>query len=464
MKPDNDATREMYCAQRAKFAQHLRTSNTAALIPTNTPKTRNADCEYPFRPHSDFWYLTGFAEPEALLLMLQLDGEDRSVLFLRELDREREIWTGRRLGVEAAPAALGVDEAYPITAAWHVLPDLLAGYERIVTRIGNDPDFDRSFAELLEALRNGARSGQAAPVEIVDPAQQLHEQRLVKSEAEIDNMRRALEISTGAHNAAMAATQPGMGENEVEAILQYHFHASGSTGPAYTSIVAGGDNACILHYIENDQPLLDGELLLIDAGAEWEYYASDITRTFPIGGRFTPDQRALYEVVLAAQMAAIDQVQPGSSLQAVHLRAIEHMVDGMLRLGLMSGTRDGILADGSYRRFCVHKTSHWLGLDVHDCGAYALDGEPRALQPGMVLTVEPGLYVAADDETVDARWRGIGIRIEDDVLVTKGGHEVLSAGIPKSVADVEAACGSMGPTPPKVHAATQLRGPAKLSK
>jgi len=454
----------MYIAQREKFAAHLRASNAAALIPTNTLKTRNADCEYPFRPDSDFWYLTGFAEPEALLVMLQADGEDRSILFLRELDPEREIWTGRRLGVDAAPAALGVDEAYPISTAWEELPELLAGYERIVARVGHDPEFDRSFAELLETLRGAARAGPSAPVELIDHGQYLHEQRLLKSAAEIGNMRRALEITTRAHEAAMAGTRPGMGENEVEAILQYHFHAGGSTGPAYTSIVAGGDNACILHYIENNQPLRDGQLLLIDAGAEWEYYASDITRTFPVGGRFSADQRALYEVVLAAQMAAIDLVRPGSTLQAVHRQALEHMVDGMLRLGLMTGDREAILADGSYRRFCVHKTSHWLGLDVHDCGAYSIAEEPRALEPGMVLTVEPGLYVASDDETVDARWRGIGIRIEDDLLVTDVGHEVLSAGIPKTVAEVEAACRPAHP--PEVPAGAETFVPAadRLSK
>ncbi len=441
----------MYRKHRERLLEVLASARAAAVVATSEHKIRNHDCEYRFRPDSDFWYLTGFAEPESVLVLLPGTGSDaprngrtnvgpRSVLYLRDHDRDREIWTGRRLGVAAAPAALGVDEARPIEALWRELPELLKNYERIVYRVGLDEARDRNMMKTIERLRLQAKSGVNPPLELCDPQPYTHELRLMKTAAEIDVMRRAAAISREAHVAAMRGTRPGMRELEVEALLEYTFRRLGSTGPAYASIVAGGANACILHYVENDQVLRDGDLLLIDAGAEHEYYASDVTRTFPVNGRFNAEQRALYELVLEAQIAAIDAVRPGVHFVAIHELAVEILCTGLVKLGLLAGPVDKALRSESYKRFYMHRTSHWLGLDVHDCGAYLESGASRKLEAGMVLTVEPGLYVAPDDDAVDARWRGIGIRIEDDVLVTAAGHEVLTAGIPKTVDEVEATC------------------------
>lgn len=434
----------IYRTHRRTFLARLAEIGAAALIPTATAKIRNHDCEYRFRPGSDFWYLTGFAEPQAVLLLLPArDGSKtahRSVLFLRERDRSKEIWTGLRLGVDAAPQALGVDEAQPIERLWEALPDLLAGYPRLLYRTGEDEDRDRRLFACLGTLRAKARGGVEPPVELLDPLPILHEQRLVKTEAELARMRRAAEITAEAHRAAMAATRAGMHEYEIEALIEGTFRRRGSTGPAYNTIVAGGANACILHYVQNDQPLRDGDLLLVDAGCEWEYYASDVTRTWPVNGTFSAEQRAIYELVLEAQRAAMEAVRPGAPFAAYHEAALGTIVDGLLELDLLSGSREQVLEQKAYERFFMHKTGHWLGLDVHDCGAYAREGVPRPLEPGMVLTVEPGVYIAADDETVEPRWRGIGVRIEDDLLVTESGHEVLTESIPRTIEEVEAAC------------------------
>jgi len=433
----------MYRVHRQRFQERLARERAAALIPTAAHKVRNHDSEYRFRPESDFWYLTGFDEPEAALLLLPgTPGGDapRSVLFLRDKDREREIWTGRRLGVAAAPAALGVDEARPYENLWDELPGLLKNHERLVYRTGTDPARDARVLEALHKARQAARGNIAPPQALLDVAPTLHEQRLFKTAEELELLRRAARITREAHLECMRAARPGISEAELDALLEYTFRRRGSSGPAYTPIVAGGVNACILHYVENDQPLVDGELCLIDAGAEFDFYASDVTRTFPVNGRFSADQRALYQLVLDAQLAAIAHVRPGHTFVSVHERTLEILCAGLLRLGLLQGTLAEVLAKESYRRFYMHRTSHWLGLDVHDCGAYQAEGRSRALEPGMLLTVEPGLYVAEDDTTVEARWRGIGIRIEDDVLVTAQGCEVLTDGIPKTVDEVEAAC------------------------
>lgn len=438
----NSVSDALYREHRRRFVESLRGKSSAAVIPTATHKVRNHDCEYRFRPESDFWYLTGFDEPDATLVLLPGRGASdapRSVLFLREKDREREIWTGRRLGVSAAAAALGVDEARPIEKLWSDLPELLKGYERILYRTGGDEARDRRMIETFGRLRLAARGPIVPPLELVDLVPSLHEQRLFKTPAEIERMRRAALITREAHVAAMKETAPGVDEAQIDALLEYTFRRMGSTGPAYTPIVAGGANACILHYVENDQPLEDGALLLIDAGAEHEYYACDVTRTFPVNGRFTSEQRALYEIVLDAQLAAIAHVKAGVTFNSVHERALEVLCKGLARLGLLKGDAAQIQRDETYKRFYMHRTSHWLGLDVHDCGAYLEGGASRRLMPGMVLTIEPGLYVSPDDESVEARWRGIGIRIEDDVLVTATGHDVLTAGIPKTIEELEAA-------------------------
>jgi len=430
--------------RRALLAR-LAAAGTAAVVPTATRKVRNHDSEYRFRPDSDFWYLTGFAEPEATLVLLpDLSGgeEHRALVFLRERDPEREVWDGARLGVAAAAEALGLDEARPSAALWTDLAKLLAGYESVLWPIGRDEAADRRMLETLVALRRNARGLVRPPVELLDPLPYLHELRLLKDPAELACMRRAAALSAEGHRAAMAAARPGASERELDALLEYTFRRRGGTGCAYTNIVAGGANACILHYNANDAELRAGELVLVDAGAEFDYYASDVTRTFPVGGRFTDDQRALYEIVLEAQLAAVAAVRPGVAFDALHRVALERLVDGMVRIGLLAGEREALIESGAYRRFYMHRTSHWLGLDVHDCGYYAVAGESRELEPGMVLTVEPGLYVPPGDASVDARWRGVGVRIEDDVLVTEDGCEVLTAAVPKSVAEVEAACGA----------------------
>ena len=433
----------MYREHRETLLERLRERRAAAVIPTATEKVRNHDCDYRFRPDSDFWYLTGFAEPGACLVLLPPLSEDqqpRSVLYLRERDKLMEIWNGRRLGVEAAPDALDVDEARDIEQLWDDLPELLSGYERLLWRFGNDEGNDRRMIETLGALRRKARGVVRPPVELVDQVPYVHELRLFKTEAEVALMREAAAITAEAHVAAMATAAPGVGENELDALIEYTFRRRGSTGPGYNNIVAGGVNACILHYTENDQPLADGDLCLIDAGAEKDYYSADVTRTFPVNGVFSPEQRAVYEVVLRAQKAAVEHIAPGVAFSSVHEVALGELVDGLLELGLCEGTRESVIEDESYRAFFMHSTGHWLGLDVHDCGYSAQDGLSRELAPGMVLTVEPGLYIDPESEDVDPKWRGIGVRIEDDVLVTPDGHENLTAAIPREVDEVEAAC------------------------
>ncbi len=433
----------LYQQNRKRFGVLMTLDECVAIIPTNTVKMRNHDCDFRFRPDSDFWYLTGFAEPGCVLVLIPGEDDDeigRSVLFLRDSNKEMEIWNGKRLGLDAAPEALGVDEVFNIDDLWTKLPELLVGHPRILYRLGMDDDMDLKFNHMVKGLRSRARKGIEPPVEIVDGHHSLHEMRLHKSEQEAQLMRKAASITTEAFGAAMAATRGGMNEYEIDALLDYTFRRNGANGPAYSSIVAGGSNACILHYVENDQPLNDGELVLIDAGAEYKCYACDVTRTFPVSGTFTDPQRAIYEVVLRAQEAAVNVVKPGVPADMVHKTSLNALVDGLIDLGLIEGPREKAIEDKTYNDFFMHGTSHWLGLDVHDCGSYANDGESRDLEPGMVLTVEPGLYVDPNNQNVDAKWRGIGVRIEDDILVTESGYENLTAAIPKSVEAVEAAC------------------------
>ena len=436
MKRENHLQRE----NRRRFLEHLDREGAAAVIPAGSPRFRNNDAEYRFRPQSDFLYLTGFDEPDAILVLAPKRSAGRSVLFLREKERDKEIWSGRRLGTLAALDVLGVDQAFAIEDFLTQLPELLQGHERIVYRSGEDEARDRDMIKVVTELRGRTRREVLAPFEWLDPRASLHEQRLRKSAAELELMRKAARWSAEAHQAAMRAVAPGVNEAEIDALIDYTFRKNGCTGAAYTNIVAGGANATILHYVMNDQPLRDGDLLLIDAGAEWDYYASDVTRTVPVNGRFSEEQGALYRIVLMAQKRAIETVAPGRTNADVHEAALDVIVDGLLELGLLQGSREAVLEEESYHRFFMHRTGHWLGLDVHDCGEYYIDGEPRPLEAGMVITVEPGLYIAADEETVEVRWRGIGVRIEDDVHVTADGYEVLTARIPKELDEVEAVC------------------------
>ncbi len=399
-------------------------------------KIRNNDVQYPYRQDSDFLYLSGFREPGAMLVMLP-DGKDgRTILFCREKDPARELWDGAMVGVEAAVERYGVDDAYPIDEMARRLPKLLEGRDRIYHDLGKDPEFDQQLIGWMNEFRSKTRKKFHAPDEIVALDHNLHEMRLFKSRAEVSAMRKSAQIAASAHRRAMQTCKPGMNEAEVYAELLHAF-ISQQTEPSYIPIVAGGANACVLHYIANRDELNDGDLLLIDAGAEYDGYASDITRTFPVNGKFSGEQKALYEVVLEAQLEAIDAVHAGVPWEQVHETAVRVATEGMLELGILKGSLEEALEEEHFKHYYVHNTGHWLGLDVHDVGDYEIDGHSRVLEPGMVTTVEPGIYIPLSAGEVDEKWRGMGIRIEDDVLVTKDGADVLTADICKSMQDIE---------------------------
>jgi Xaa-Pro aminopeptidase len=426
----------MYADRRRRFLERLEPGSVALLLGAGLARRSN-DTHFPFRQDSDFHYLTGFDHPNAAAL-LRKDGGPPFTLFVEPRDPDAETWTGYRPGVEGAVADYGADEAHPIGELADKLPKLLETARRIHHVLGRDARVDAKLVELAELARMRSRAGIHAPEAIVDPRAITHEMRLRKDPDEMDVMRRAAEISREGHEAAARMAREGVYEYELAAVLDYSFRRRGGAGPAYETIVGGGANATVLHYVANDQPLRDGTLVLIDAGCELGGYASDVTRCYPVGGRFTGAAREVYEVVLAAQEAALEVSRPGNTLDDVHDAALRALVDGMIAIGLLSGTRDDAIQGGAYKTFYMHRTSHWLGLDVHDAGSYAVDGKPRPLEPGMVFTVEPGLYVPARCEQAPAHLRGIGVRIEDDVLVTDDGHENLTAAIPKSVADVQA--------------------------
>jgi Xaa-Pro aminopeptidase len=411
-----------------------------ALVPTAPEVARNRDSLYPFRHDSYFYYLSGFPEPEAVIALVAGPDGDRHLLFCRERNEEREIWDGFRYGPDAARDIFGFDEAHPITALRDRLPEMASDRPALFTPLGLFDDWDRKVTELLNEVRNRVRTGVAAPEEVVDVRATLDTMRLVKDEHELALMRRACSISSAAHRRAMARTHPGMFEYQVEAELVHEFLRQGAQAVAYSPIVASGPNACVLHYRDNNRQTGEGDLLLIDAGCEFQGYASDITRTFPVNGAFSGPQRAIYELVLAAQLACIDAVKPGAPFHDYHHVAERVLAQGFIDLGLCNGTLDAVLESGSYKQFYMHRAGHWLGMDVHDAGLYQLRGESMRLAPGMVLTVEPGAYIRPADNVPEAFWN-IGVRIEDDVLVTADGIENLAAAAPKSVVDVEAAVG-----------------------
>ena len=427
----------MFRERRARVLEAM--GEGVMILPAAEVMIRNNDVEHAYRQDSDFFYLTGFEEPESVLV-LSTKHEHEAVLFVRPRNKEREIWDGPRAGVEGAVERYGVDAAYTIDELAKRLPDYLGDVDRVHVRVGRGDAFDRQLFAALDVVRRRARQGIATPTELIDPGKILHEMRLRKSEAELALMRRAANVTREAHLRAMHATAAGKHEYEVEAEIRRAFRAGGCARAAYDSIVGSGPNACILHYRANDREMGEGELLLIDAGCELEYYASDVTRTFPVSGTFSAEQRALYEVVLAAEKAGIDAARPGKTLDDIHHITSEIVARGLLEHGLLTGSFDEVMETQAFKRFFMHKTSHWLGMDVHDVGNYYLAGQPRPLEPGFVLTVEPGIYVAPDAD-VDPRWRGIGIRIEDDVCVrAEGAPENLTSAIPKEIADVEAAC------------------------
>ncbi len=428
-------------ARRRRAVMEEMGEGSIAILPSAPVRIRNRDVEYPYRQDSDFYYLTGFEEPEAVAVLMPNRKRGEYILFCRERDPEMELWNGVRSGLEGACEDYGADDAFPIGDVDDILPGLLENQSRVFYAMGYYPDFDRRMIGWVNRVRTRSKAGVSSSADIVALDNVLHEMRLMKSKAEVRAMSRAMEISCNAHRRAMGACRPGMSEYQVEAELDYEFMRGGSRRAAYPSIVAGGANACVLHYTENRDTLRDGDLLLIDAGAEYDYYAADITRTFPVNGRFSKPQRALYEVVLEAQAAAIEQVQPGNHWNEPHEAAVEVLAQGLVALGLIKGRATTIIKKGRYRKFYVHRTGHWLGMDVHDVGDYKIGGEWRVLEPGMVMTVEPGLYVAAGDKQVARKWWNIGIRIEDDILVTRNGNKVLTAAVPKSVGDIEAIVG-----------------------
>ena len=421
-------------ARRAELLERIGAG--VAIVPTAPERLRNRDSDYLYRFDSYFYYLTGFPEPDAVLVLIA-GPAPKSILFCREKHPERELWEGFRYGPGAAREAFGFDEGYPIGELDAKLPQLIANQPALHYAPGMDPAWDARIMRWLNEVRALARTGVVAPTEIRDLRATLDAMRLVKDEYELALMRRAAGISAGAHVRAMRVTRPAMVEYEIEAELLYEFRRHGSQFPAYWPIVAGGPNACILHYRENDKPLEDGTLLLIDAGCELDGYAADITRTFPVSGRYSGPQREIYDLVLAAQLAAIAEVKPGNPWIAPHDAAVKVLAQGFIDLGLCRGTLDTVLEKEGYKRFYMHRTGHWLGLDVHDAGDYKEGGDWRALRPGMTLTVEPGCYIRPAEDVPERFWN-IGVRIEDDALVTAAGCEILTAGAPKLVAEVEA--------------------------
>jgi Xaa-Pro aminopeptidase len=422
-------------ARRRRHLMDLAESGSILIVPSARERLRNGDAHYPFRQESDFLYLTGFSEPDAVLVLVPGREGGAQILFLRERDPDRERWDGPRLGRDGAREQLGFDDAFPIGDLDEILPGLMENRDHIYHSVGRDPDFDRQVIGWRNQLRQQKRQAHA-PEEFIGLDHLLHELRLFKSADELKRMRRAASISAAAHRRAMQACRPGATEAELTAELVYEFTRNGCAA-AYQPIVAGGRNALVLHYVANDQPLPDDGLVLIDAGCEFQGYAADISRSFPVSGRFTNAQRRVYDVVLAAQRAAIDQVRPGRVYDDIHATACRVLTEGLIDLGLLGGTLDENLEKASYRRYYMHKTGHWLGLDVHDVGDYRIEDHSRLLEKNMVTTVEPALYIGTDDD-IPREFRNIGIRIEDDVRVTDDAPEILSADVPVAAEEIEA--------------------------
>ena len=412
--------------------------DSIAIVPAAVELIRNRDAEYPFRQDSDFYYLTGFAEPEAVLVLLPGRKHGQYVLFCRDRDPTMELWNGYRAGPEGACADYGADDAFPIGDIDEILPGLIEGRERVYYAMGRHAEFDRKVMKWINVIRSKVRSGAHPPGEFLDLDHLLHDMRLYKSAAEIRVMRKAGKISSAAHIRAMQMCKPGMPEYQLEAEILHEFGRNGARFPAYSSIVGSGKNGCILHYTENSDTVKDGDLVLIDAGCELEHYAADITRTFPVNGKFSKEQKALYELVLKAQLAAIKIIKPGGHWNEAHDITVKVITKGLLELGLLKGTLKTLIEKEAYKDFYMHRAGHWLGMDVHDVGDYKVSDQWRVLEEGMVLTVEPGIYVSPHNSKVAKKWRGIGIRIEDDVVVTREGCEVLSSGVPKTVKEIEA--------------------------
>jgi len=424
-------------ADRRKDLMSMMAGNSIAVIAAAPEKVRSKDTLYPYKQSTNFSYLSGFSEPCAVMLLIPNRQQGECVLFCRDKDPLRETWDGLRLGPIEAKQALALDDAFPIDDIDDILPGLLEGKNHIYYSAGKDKAFDKQLIQWVDEVTLDKESDSEPCCEQVDLDHLLAELRLIKSAAEIKLMRKAADISAEAHCRAMRFCQPGQYEYQLQAEIEHQFMMSGATGPAYTSIVGGGKNACILHYIENQSALKSGDLVLIDAGCEYQNYAADITRTFPINGKFSTAQAAIYDIVLAAQTAAINCISPGVTYDQANKATIEVITQGLVELGILKGHVEQLIAEGAYREFYMHSVSHWLGMDVHDVGDYKINNQWRVYEAGMLLTIEPGIYIAADNQNVDKKWRGIAVRIEDDILVTKAGREVLTDGVPKQRDQIE---------------------------
>ncbi|MFV8756584.1 aminopeptidase P N-terminal domain-containing protein [Nannocystaceae bacterium ST9] len=434
---------QTYAERRARVARRLFEENAALVLFGGQLRTRANDTEFRFRPDSDFHYLTGLDEPGAFAVLVANErAEPELTLFVRPRDPDAEIWSGRRIGTEGARDRFGAATAHVIGDLDEQLPTLLDGRGCVYLPLGRWPAIESKLVKALTWMRRHNRDGRNPPARYGEVADLLGEERLLKDASALASLRKAIEISAAGHVAAMRSTRPGMWEYEVEALIEYEFRRRGSSGPGYGTIVGTGDNATILHYVDNRDRLEPGDVLLIDAGAEWDYFSGDITRSWPVSGKFSPEQRDLYEVVLAANLAGIELARVGGDLAAIHDACVRSLSAGMIELGFLEGPVDRVIESRDYQRFYLHRTSHWLGVDVHDAGRYTLEGKPRMLTPGHVFTVEPGLYVPRSCEDVPEGFRGLGIRIEDDVLITQTGHEVLTAAVPKQVVELEAIIGS----------------------
>jgi len=425
-------------ARRRKRVMSTMAANSIAIIPSAREQVRSRDTHFTFRQDSDFYYLSGFSEPEAVIVLLPGRRHGQFVVFCREKDPTQELWLGYREGPEGVCVNFGADDAFPISDIDDILPGLLEGRERVYYSMGRSAQFDQQIMGWVNTIRQKEASGAVPPGELTDLDHMLHEERLFKSAAELRVMRKAGEITTRAHHRAMRASKAGVYEYQLEAEIAHEFAMSGARSPAYPSIVGSGNNACVMHYVENTARLRDGDLVLIDAGCELDYYASDVTRTFPVNGKFSKEQRAIYEIVLEAQAAAIAATKPGNHWNQPHDASVRVITEGLLSLGLLRGKLSKLLKEEAYRPFYMHRVGHWLGLDVHDVGDYRVDDAWRLLEPGMVTTVEPGIYIDANNTSVPRKWRGIGVRIEDDVAVTKTGCENLTAAAVKTVDEIEA--------------------------
>jgi Xaa-Pro aminopeptidase len=411
--------------------------DSAIIVSAASVKSRISDTEYSYRQDSNFYYLSGYEEPESLILIRPNQDKERFIIFCRDRDPLREQWDGFRTGQEGVIQDYGADAAYSINSIDEIMPKLLEGAKNIYFSMSAPCGVDAKISSWVEDIRKNTRSGAEPPQNLLSLDSILHEMRLIKESDEMDLMKQAANITTEAHIRAMQSVRPGMYEYQLEAEYLYAFNKNGARSPAYNSIVGGGNNSCILHYVENNAELQDGDLVLVDAGCEYQYYASDVTRTFPVNGKFSPEQREIYSIVLEAHKQSMEQAKPGNKWNLMHEKSVEVIVEGLLSIGLLQGSRDEIIDKGEYSKFYMHRIGHWLGMDVHDVGSYKQDGDWRPLEEGMVMTVEPGIYILDSMEGVDDKWKGIGVRIEDDIAITESGFEILTPDVPRTIEEVE---------------------------